>query len=78
MRLSIGEARDEVLAAYSADVEAGDEVVVVLREGGEGKGSGLKLHQVIGMVFTLAQGKIVRVRLFREPSAALEPAGLAE
>jgi ketosteroid isomerase-like protein len=56
-------------------VEAGDEVVVVLREGGEAKSSGLKLDQLIGMVF--AEGKIVRVKVFRDPSEALEAVGLS-
>jgi ketosteroid isomerase-like protein len=59
-------------------VDVGDHVVVILREGGEAKTSGLPLDHVIGMVYTFAERRIVRVRLFREPRNALEAVGLSE
>jgi ketosteroid isomerase-like protein len=55
---------------------AGEQVVVVLRESGEGKGSGAVMDQRIGAVITVRDGLIVRTRLYRDPAEALEAVGL--
>ena len=57
-------------------VDAGEQVVVVVRESGEGKGSGAAMDQRIGVLVTLRAGLIVGTTLYREPKDALEAAGL--
>jgi ketosteroid isomerase-like protein len=58
--------------------QAGDEVVVLSRERGRGVVSGVKAERELGQVFTLRDGKIVRVRLYGSWSEALEAARLSE
>jgi ketosteroid isomerase-like protein len=66
---------------YRQEIEhahgAGDEVVVVLRESGTGKGSGAAMDQRIGVVITIRGGLIARTKLYREPAEALEAVGLS-
>ena len=56
--------------------DAGENVVVVVHESGEGKGSGAVMDQRIGVVITVRGGLIVRTRLYRDPAEALEAGGL--
>jgi uncharacterized protein len=58
--------------------QAGDEVVVLARERGRGTLSGVEVERHLGHVFTLQDGKVVRVRLYGNWSEALEAAGLSE
>jgi ketosteroid isomerase-like protein len=68
--------------AYRLEVEemidAGDHVVVVDRQSGRGRGSGIPLAQRTFAVFTLSDGKVVRIAWFQTRRAALEAAGLQE
>jgi ketosteroid isomerase-like protein len=57
--------------------DAGDDVVVQVREKGQGR-SGAAVERRLGNVYTLRDGKIVRVRLFGSWNEALEAAGLSE
>jgi hypothetical protein len=59
-------------------LDAGEQVVVLVRESGEGKGSGAPMDQRIGVVITVRGQLIVRQTLYREPHHALEAVGLAE
>jgi ketosteroid isomerase-like protein len=60
-------------------VDAGDEVVVILELLARPKGSAAEISTGrFGYVYTLREGKIVRVQDFPEPSEALEAAGLRE
>jgi len=59
-------------------VDAGDKVVIVMRESGTGKGSGIALERTWANVWTLRAGKLVRLRLFETKEQALEAAGLSE
>jgi ketosteroid isomerase-like protein len=67
---------------YGQEVEqvrdAGEHVVVVAREYGTGKGSGATMDQRVGIVITVRSGLIVRTKLYREPTEALEAVGLSE
>ena len=56
--------------------DAGENVVVVVHESGEGKGSGAVMDQRIGVVITVRGGLIVRTRLYRDPAEALDAGGL--
>ena len=55
-----------------------DEVVVVLREFGRGKGSGIEVERSTAGVWTLRDGKAVRIRFYAGKADALEAAGLRE
>ena len=55
-----------------------DEVVVVLREFGRGKGSGIEVERPTAGVWTLRDGKAVRIRFYAGKADALEAAGLRE
>jgi ketosteroid isomerase-like protein len=68
--------------AFRLDVEeiidAGDQVIVVEQQSGRGKGSGLPVRQQNFSVFTLRDGRIIRVVFARNRDEALEAAGLKE
>jgi uncharacterized protein len=59
-------------------VDAGDKVVVVLQLTATGKGSGIEVKRRDGMVFTLRDGKSVRVDYYNNEAQALEAAGLSD
>ena len=63
---------DEILAAGDHDV------VVVQCERGKGKGSGVPFEDRWGLIYTLIDGKICRIRHYESEQAALEAAGLSE
>jgi ketosteroid isomerase-like protein len=54
----------------------GDRVLAIVRLRGRGRGSGVKIDARFYDVFTLRQGKIVRMDQFTEQSEALEAVGL--
>ena len=60
-------------------IDAGDDrVLMVVREFGRGKGSGVEVVQQTFWVFTLRDGQIVHAKVFVDKSQALEAAGLSE
>ena len=59
-------------------IDAGDQVLMISRETGRGKGSGIEINQRVFGLFTLRDGKIVRWKGFLDRDEALEAAGLAE
>jgi len=69
-------------AEYSANpeefIDAGDHVVVEVRERGEGKGSGVPFERTHIQVWTLRNRRLVRWRLFADKAEALKAAGLSE
>jgi ketosteroid isomerase-like protein len=62
---------DEVL-------DAGENVVVVDRQSGRGRGSGIPLAQQTASVWTVRDGKVVRIVWFLTRGKALQAAGLSE
>jgi ketosteroid isomerase-like protein len=56
-------------------VDMGDRVMVTVRLGGRGRGSGVEVGARFYDVYTLGDGKIVRMDQFAERSEALEAAG---
>jgi ketosteroid isomerase-like protein len=58
-------------------VDSGDQVVVTVRLGGRGRGSGVQIDARFYDVYTLRDGKIVRMDQFTERSEALEAVGLS-
>ena len=69
---------DEYEAIPEEFMEAGERVVVTTRFRGTGKGSGLEVEARLYEVFTLRNGKVVRMDEFTERSEALEAAGLRQ
>ena len=55
--------------------DMGDSVVVTVRLRGRGRGSGIEIDALFYDVYTLSDGKIVRMDQFTERSQALEAAG---
>jgi ketosteroid isomerase-like protein len=58
--------------------DAGDYVVATVRFRARGRGSGIEVDARLYDVFTLRDGKIVRMDQFTEQSEALEAAGLPD
>jgi ketosteroid isomerase-like protein len=56
----------------------GDNVVVSLRVSGRSRGADLTLEQRLAMVWTLRDRQVVRARVYRGRSEALEALGLSE
>ena len=59
-------------------IDAGDEVVVLARYTGSGRGSGVPVAGEHGYVWTVRNGVAVRFCWFQSHREALEAAGLAE
>jgi ketosteroid isomerase-like protein len=58
--------------------EMGDRVVATVRLRGRGRGSGIEIEALFYDVFTLRQGKIVRMDQFTKRSEALEAVALSK
>jgi ketosteroid isomerase-like protein len=58
-------------------VDMGDRVVVTVRLRGRGRGSGVEIDARFYDLYTLRDGKIVRMDQFAERSEALEAVGLS-
>ena len=69
---------EEVRFEIEETRDAGEEVVGVGRFRARGRASGVDLDVPLGVFTRLRRGKIVYTRLFSEPAAALEAAGLSE
>ncbi len=60
-------------------IDAGDAMVVVIgRELGRGKGSGVEVEQDVFAVWTMSDGQAIEIRFYPGREAALEAAGLSE
>lgn len=58
--------------------DAGDEVVFLAREHGQGGVSGASVERELAAVYTLRGGKVMRVRLYGAWAEALKAVGLRE
>jgi ketosteroid isomerase-like protein len=59
-------------------ISAGDQVVVLTHATGRGTGSGLEVSADTATVWTLEEGKVVRLGLYWDVAKAFEAAGLEE
>jgi ketosteroid isomerase-like protein len=59
-------------------IDAGDAVVVVFRQSGTGRGSGVRAARDFFVVYNLRNRKVARFRLYESREEALEATGLSE
>ncbi len=59
-------------------IDAGDQVVVVVRDGGRLKDSGSEIWNRFVHVWTVRDGKVIRWASYGDKDAALEAVGLSE
>jgi ketosteroid isomerase-like protein len=71
---------EEMWLDYRFDVKdliaAGDKVVLLYYQVGKSKESGVEVEERAGWVYTLREGKIVRVEMFQDLETALLAAGI--
>jgi len=73
----ITEAFEDVKIEPLEYADAGDDVVVIVRLTGRGRGSGVGIDWRQGYIWTIRDGKAVRFRWFNTPEEALKAAGLS-
>ena len=73
----IRSAYDDVRVEPEEFVATGDDVVVIARITGRGRGSGVDIDRRQGYIWTVHGGRGVRFRWFSTPEEALEAAGLS-
>jgi ketosteroid isomerase-like protein len=59
-------------------IDAGDQVVLLWRDGGEGKSSGVRVEQEAATIFSIEDGCISQARVYVDRAEALEAVGLRE
>jgi ketosteroid isomerase-like protein len=59
-------------------IEAGDQVVALLRSEGRGRGSGIELERRTAMVWVVRASRAVSLRFYRDRGSALDAAGLGD
>jgi ketosteroid isomerase-like protein len=59
-------------------IDAGEHVVVRIRQEGRGASTGVPVSVTFWFVYSLKDAKVVRFEMFQDRSQALEAAGLAE
>ena len=59
-------------------IDAGDQVLAVIREREVGRASGVPVETTHLAVLTLSGGKVIQVQMFDDPQQAREAAGLAD
>jgi ketosteroid isomerase-like protein len=59
-------------------LDAGDSVVVVFRQQGTGRGSGVHMERDFFAIYELKDSKVVRYRMYDSREEALEAAGIRE
>jgi ketosteroid isomerase-like protein len=72
------ESWDEYRLSPEEIIDAGDRVVVIYRAVGRGRGSGIEVETQLGHLWTIRDGKAVRLDIYRTRAEALEAAGLPE
>jgi uncharacterized protein len=56
--------------------DAGDKVVVLVRQRGRSKTAGMPVEMSFAQIWTLRDGKAARMEMYSDPAEALEAAGL--
>jgi ketosteroid isomerase-like protein len=69
---------DDLRVTVEEIIDAGDQVVLVAHHQGRGRASGIEVDARFYEVYTLREGKVLRVDEYAEREEALEAAGLSE
>jgi ketosteroid isomerase-like protein len=69
---------DELTITGEEFIDAGNHVVVRVRQEGRGASTGVPVEVMFWFVYTLEDAKIIRCEMFRDRAEALEAAGLSE
>ena len=69
---------DDLEVTVKELTDAGDRVFLTAHHQGRGRGSGVPVDTHLYVVYTLRDGKVIRVDEYAERSEALEAAGLSE
>ena len=77
MRVWIGAWDDWTLELHEI-VDAGDKVLMIARESGRGKGSGIEIDHIVYVLFTFRDGMIASWKGFLDRGSALAAAGLSK
>jgi ketosteroid isomerase-like protein len=72
------EAWEELEVTAEEYIDAGDRVLVAAHHRGRGRGSGIEVDTCLHSLYTLRDGKILRVDEYAHRAEALEAAGLRE
>jgi ketosteroid isomerase-like protein len=68
-------------AGWSLDVhefiDAGERVVALVRMTATGRGSGVEVNRADAIIYTVRDGRIVRIDYYNDPDEALKAVGLA-
>ena len=72
------EAWENIEYDYDELIDAGEEVISVATRRGRGRVSGAEVELAVALVWTIREGRVVRVAWFRSRAEALEAAGLQE
>jgi ketosteroid isomerase-like protein len=72
------DAWDELEVTPEEFIDAGSRVLVTIHHRGRGRGSGIEVDARFYEVYTVSDGKVVRVDEYAERSEALAAAGLSE
>ena len=72
------EAWEGVDYSYEELIDAGDQVVSIVTRHARGRASGIEVERPFALVWTVRDGKVVRVVWFLARAEALEAAGLSE
>jgi ketosteroid isomerase-like protein len=59
-------------------LDAGDQVVAIVRQRGRSKSTGVPVEMHFAQLWTVRAGKQLRMRMYADPNAALEAAGLGQ
>jgi ketosteroid isomerase-like protein len=62
---------------YREFIDAGDSVVVVFRQSGTGRESGIRIDREFFAIYDLENSKVVRYRMYDSREEAVEAAGLS-
>jgi ketosteroid isomerase-like protein len=72
------EVLEEIRIQPEKFIEAGDRVVVPVRMIGRGRGSGIEAEQRVTQVWTLRNGRVVKMNSYADEKTARKAAGLSE
>lgn len=75
---ALAEVWEDVTYEAEEIIDAGDDVVLFLRQSARGAGSGVPVEERLAMVGRVEQGQLISIRVYTSREDALEAVGLRE